>query len=217
MAKKSTKSKSKVIVSGDAILFGVFFALRQAWELVGGARILQNAGKFSSAYGLAVFCREEIGKSKLLETLWKSSLAGNPVSAHDLNSGDLRSHATKLRAVGKVLSEGSFSQGPPPDPRSAEAHQLLDHIRELNVRARERDPERTHLGRQRAFYVEMHEQGAGWWKPWIAFDSTRSSREILEAEAAYILRRCELEDLKKEMERDNMVLGDSLYLPPELT
>jgi hypothetical protein len=67
MAKKSTNSKTVAktvaIVSSDKIFFGVFFPLRQAWELLSAATALQVAGKFSSAYGLAVFCRQEIGKS----------------------------------------------------------------------------------------------------------------------------------------------------------
>jgi AbiV family abortive infection protein len=217
MAKKASRSKTATIVSTHTILAGVFFALRQAWELLSAATILQEAGKFPSAYGLAVFCREEIGKSKLLEKRWKDSLAGKLVSAQDLNSGDLRSHARKLRAVGKVLSEGVFSQGVPPDPGSSEANELLHHIRQINIRARELDPDRTHLRRQRAFYVEMHEAGVGWWKPWDFFDRARSRGEILEAESAYLLRRLELEVLKEKIGRADVVLGNSLYLPPELT
>jgi AbiV family abortive infection protein len=197
MAEKSRHSKAAAIVSSDEILPGVFFALRQAWELLSAANILQEAGKFSTAYGLAVFCREEIGKSKFLEKHWKASMAGKLVSTQDLNSGDLTSHPRKLRAVGKVLSEGVLSQG---------AHKSLHHIREINVKARELDPDRTHLGRQRAFYVEIHEAGAGWRKPWTAFDSTRSRGEILETESAYLLRRCELEVLKQKVGRTDVVV-----------
>jgi len=193
----------------------VFFALRQAWELLSAARILQGAGRFSSAFGLAVFCREEIGKSKLLERYWRASIAGNPVSSQDLNSGDLRNHAKKLRAVGKILSEGVFAQGMPPDPGFSEAHELLRHIREINVRARERDPEMTHLGRLCAFYVEMHEAGVGWWKPWSQFDTARAAGQILEAETAYDRRRNDLEALRAEIGRTDIVLANQLYLPPE--
>jgi AbiV family abortive infection protein len=217
MTTKSTKSKTVVIVSSNTILFGAFFALRQAWELLSAATVLQRAEKFSSAYGLAVFfCREEIGKSKLLEIHWEGSVAGKLVTAHDLNSGDLRSHAKKLRAAGKVLSQGVFFQGIPPDPGSSEEKELLGLIRKTNSRARESDPDRTHLGRQRAFYVEMHEAGVGWWRPWSSFDSARSSGEILEAEASYILRRSDLEALKKKIECTDIVFAGSLFLPPEL-
>ncbi|PYU21712.1 MAG: hypothetical protein DMG32_19875 [Acidobacteria bacterium] len=55
-----------------------------------------------------------------------------------------------------------------------------------------------------------------WWRPWISFDSTRSSREILEAETAYILRRYELEALKTKVSRTDVVFGNSLHLPPEV-
>jgi AbiV family abortive infection protein len=212
----STNAKAAAIVSSDKILHGVFLTIRQAWELLSAAQILQRAQKFPSAYGMAVFCREEVGKSRLLEGYWQASEAGKAVSARDLNSGALRSHAKKLQAVGKILSQGIFSQGPPPDPGSSEAREELLQLRAINARARELDPARTHLGRLRAFYVEMHEAGAGWWKPWTMFDSAKSSGEILEAETAYILRRYELEALKQKVGRSDIVLANSLHLPPEV-
>jgi AbiV family abortive infection protein len=216
MTKKSANSNTAKIVTSDKILVGSFFALRQAWELVSAASILHRAGKYSSAYGLAVFSREEVGKSRLLEKHWEASVAGTPVSAQELNSGDLRSHAKKLRAAGKVLSEGVFFQGMPPDRGSSEEYELVRHIRDKNARARETDPDSTHLGRLRSFYVELHDAGLGWWKPWTAFDSTRSRREILEAETGYALRRCELEALKEKVGFDT-ALASSLFLPPEMT
>jgi AbiV family abortive infection protein len=201
-------------MSSDVILFGAFFALRQTWELLSAATVLERAKKFSPAYGLAVFCREEIGKSELLENVWERSVAGKTVSAHDLNSGDLTNHAGKLRAAGKVLSEGIFFQGIPPDSGSNEKKELVTQMLKVNVRARELDPEKTHLSKLRAFYVGMHEAGDGWWKPWTAFDSARSGGEIDEAEAVYASRRCELEVLKTKLERIGIVLAGSLFLSP---
>jgi AbiV family abortive infection protein len=216
MVKKSQNPKIMPIVSSDKILIGMFFALRQSWELLSSARVLHEAEKFSAAYGLAVFCREEIGKSKILEKHWQASTAGQPVSVSDLNTGEMRSHSKKLRAVGKVLSEGVISQGTPPNPGSPEADEEFRHIHEINVRARALDPDRTHLGRQRAFYVEMHETAVGWWKPWTQFDRTRSRGEILEAECVYLFRRSELELLKEKVSAADFELGNSLHLPPEL-
>jgi AbiV family abortive infection protein len=217
MTTKSTKSKTVVIVSSNTILFGVFFALRQAWELVGAATVLQRAEKFPSAYALAVFCREEIGKSKLLEKYWEASTKGKSVSVDDLDSRRMTSHKRKLEAVGKVLSAGAAFMGIQRDPGSSEAQELSRHLLKINVIARQRDPGRTHVGRLRAFYVEIHEAGASWWRPWTAFDSARSSGEILEAEAVYDLRRSELEVLKEKLQRTDIELAASLYLPPELT
>jgi len=86
----------------------------------------------------------------------------------------------------------------------------------INVRARELDPERTHSSRLRAFYVKMDEAGAGWWRPWSAFDDSRSSGQILEAEATYDSRRSDLEVLKKKVEHIDISFAGSLFLPPEL-
>lgn len=216
MTRKGTNSIEAPLVSSDRILHGVFFTLRQAWELLCAAQILQANGKFSSAYGMAVFCREEIGKSKLLEKHWGASMSGKPVTVRDLNSGELRSHSIKLRAAGKVLSVVGIAVGVPPDPSSDDGRELFGRIHEMNVRAREADPDSTHLARQRAFYVEMHEAGVGWWTPWTAFDSPRSDGEIREAECEYLLRRCELEALRKRVGNIDIVLANGLYLPPEL-
>ncbi len=214
MCKKAKISKAVAPLSSEKILAGVFFALRQAWELLSSARILHRARNFSSAYGLAVFCREEIGKSKLLERYWRESAAGRHVFPQDLNSGDLRSHARKLRAAGKILSEGMISQGIP-DPDSKEGQEFARRLHEINISARERDPEKTHRGRLRAFYVEIHDTGIGWWKPWTQFDSTGANAQVLEAEIACLLRRGELEALKVEVGRVDIVLANQLYLPRE--
>jgi AbiV family abortive infection protein len=214
--KKSTNSDTGKIVSSDKILIGAFLALRQAWELLGSARVLYEAAKYSSAYGLAVFSREEIGKSKLLERYWEASVAGKPVSVEELNSGELRSHTKKLRGAGKVLSEGVFFQGIPPEPGSREEYKLVRRIRDMNVRARDADPSKTHLGRLRSFYVEMHEAGVSWWTPWTIFDNIKSNGEILEAETCYEFRRRELKALRERVSSSNTVLANSLFLPTEL-
>src|SRR5258708_24483449 len=116
MVKRGPISKEAAPLSDGMILVGVFFAFQQAWELLSAARILHDAGKFSSAYGLAVFCREEIGKSRLLEQSWRASVAGRPVFAKDLNTGDFTSHTKKLGASGKKQAERMSSRGMTPAP-----------------------------------------------------------------------------------------------------
>jgi len=203
------KIKTVVPVEADFIIAGVFFAARNAWELLRDARILNKAGSFASAYGLAVFCREELGKSKIWQEQWNRSLRGESVTLNDLRLGDAISHKKKLERVGKHLLEGVFSQGEPPEPGSIEEMKLTKRLSEINVRARQRDPEKTHIGRLRAFFVEVggNEFHAAYGQPRHLFlDGGKSHCEILEAEEAYDRIRGELIALTKSASLPHTVL-----------
>jgi AbiV family abortive infection protein len=188
------KIKTVVPVEADFIIAGVFFAARNAWELLRDARMLHNAGSFASAYGLAVFCREELGKSKIWRDQRDRCSRGESVTLEDLRLGPTTNHRKKLERVGKHLSEGVIFQGEPPEPGSMEEAQLAKRISETNVRARQRDPEKSHIGRLHAFFVEPggNEFYAAYGQPRHLFDRTRSRSQILEAEEAYDRVRGEL-------------------------
>ncbi len=194
MAIVAQKIKAKVPVEADFIIAGVFFAARNAWELLRDARMLHNAGSFASAYGLAVFCREELGKSKIWQEQWNRCRRGDLVTLDDLKLSGATNHRKKLERVGKHLSEGVFSGGEPPEPGSSEEAELAKRISEINVRARQGDPEKSHIGRLHAFFVEPggNEFHAAYGQPRHRFDRMRSSSQIIEAELAYDRVRREL-------------------------
>jgi len=191
------KNKKEVPVEANFIVAGVFFAARNAWELLHDARLLYDAGRYASAFGLAVFCREEIGKSKIWRDQYDRCLRGEPVTLNDLKLGDAISHKKKLERVGKHLSEGVYSGGEPAEPGSSEEMELAKRVSEINVRARQRDPEKTHIGRLQAFFVESggNEFHKAYSQPRHRFDRTRARGEILEAEVAYDQVRMELRAL----------------------
>lgn len=112
----------------------------------------------------------------------------------DLKLGGATNHRKKLERVGKHLSEGFYSGGEPPEPGSSEEMELAKRVSEINVCARQRDPEKTHIGRLQAFFVEVggNEFHAAFGQPRNLFDRTRSGRQILEAEVAYERVRGEL-------------------------
>jgi len=188
------KVNTAIPVEADFIIAGVFFAARNAWELLRDARMLHNAGRHASAYGLAVFCREELGKSRIWRDQWDRCLRGDSVTLDDLRLGGATNHRKKLERVGKHLPEGVFFQGEPPEPGSREEAELAKRISEINVRARQRDPEKSHIGRLNAFFVEPggNEINKAYSQPRVHFDRTRSSSQILEAEEAYERVRREL-------------------------
>jgi AbiV family abortive infection protein len=202
------KIKTVVPVEANFIIAGVFFAARNAWELLRDAQTLHNAGSFASAYGLAVFCREELGKSKIWQEQWNRRRRGDRVTLDDLKLGGATNHRKKLEHVGKHLPEGVFSGGEPPEPGSSEEAELAKRISEINVRARQRDPEKSHTGRLHAFFVEPggNEFHAAYGQPGHRFDRTRSSSQIIEAELAYDLVRRELMALIVSDSLPHMVL-----------
>ncbi len=122
----------------------------------------------------------------------------------DLRLGAATNHRKKLERVGKHLSEGVIFQGEPPEPGSMEEAQLAKRISETNVRARQRDPEKTHIGRLHAFFVEPggNEFHAAYGQPRHLFDRARSRSQILEAEEAY-----------DRIRRELMALTESAPLP----
>ncbi len=188
------KIKTDVPVEADFIIAGVFFAARNAWELLRDAWMLHNAGRYASAYGLAAFCREEIGKSKIWRDQWDRCKRGEPITLDDLKRGDATNHKKKLARVGKYLPQGIASYGEPPEPGSREEAEQAKRISEVSALARQRDPEKTHLGRLHAFFVEVggNEFHKAYSQPRDRFDRTRSRGEILEAEEAYDRVRREL-------------------------
>lgn len=186
--------KTRVAVTPDFIIAGVFFAARNAWELLRDAHALYDRGSFASAYGLAVFCREELGKSKIWLEQWNRCLCGESVSLDDLRFGDANNHKKKLARIGKFLNEGRFSLGEPPEPGSTEEADLAGAIHQMNVRARLVDPDRTHGRRLDAFFVRPggNEINKAYGQPRHQFDRTKSASQLLEADQAYDTVRREL-------------------------
>lgn len=188
------RPKTKVNVNADFIIAGVFFAARNACYLLGDAHALHDCGRFASAYGLAVFCREELGKSKIWLGQWKRQLGGESVTLEDLRFGDANDHKKKLQHLGKFLNEGVFSQGEPPEPGSSEEANLVNTLSRVNARARLLDPERTHAGRLDAFFVRPggNEVYMAYSQPRAHFDKTKAKLQLLEADVAYDRVRAEL-------------------------
>jgi len=188
------KTKKVVPVEANFIIAGAFFAARNAWELLRDAQMLLSAGSFASAYGLAVFCCEELGKSKIWQDQWHRCERGESVTLDDLKLGAATNHRKKLERVGKHLSEGVLCQLGPFEQATEKEAEWQRRISEINIRARERYPESAHIGRLHAFFVEPggNEFHAAYGQPRHLFDRTRSRSQILEAEEAYGRVRREL-------------------------
>ena len=57
-------------LTGDSLIRGAWYAVEQCGFLMGDAVLLYNKGRASTAIGLALLAREELGRSQILLEFW---------------------------------------------------------------------------------------------------------------------------------------------------
>lgn len=173
--------KSRIVTATD-LLHGAMYAMEQAGRLLHDGNLLYRQGRYSSAVALAVFCREELGRAKILLENRKRVLAGEQVSLVSLRT-QCDDHVEKLRRgqTGFIIRwaaeqsdkiKGLFSH--PQSSESREAHRVAE---EIAKQRKQRDPHDMHQMRIRALYVEPSETG-GWNRPCDI--SQEEARRLLE-------------------------------------
>lgn len=88
-------------ISAETLRQGAWFSLEQAGRLINSSVILLNSGDSSSSILLAMYCREEMGKSKLLEQLADKVDSGETISSLALDD-----HEKKLQAAIQAVPFG---------------------------------------------------------------------------------------------------------------
>src|SRR5262245_55979046 len=91
---QAESSTSTDAVSPQYLLEGSAYALQRAGSLLRDAAMLYRKGSYATAYALAVFGREEIGKHKLLLGLRRQAVEGKNISVKDVRNVCER-HLTK--------------------------------------------------------------------------------------------------------------------------
>ncbi len=174
---------------------GSALALEHAGHLLADALLLYERQRYPSAATLAVFSREETGRSQILAGLARSVFAGQHFTRLDVQRA-CKHHEVKLQKsfsgvtlriqpeLGTVLAQ---VLGNPRHPKYADYRRLINE----KVKAAGRNlPKRTHEARIRALYVDPAENG-GWNRP---ADLTREEAFAVVSQAAddYAIRRDEL-------------------------
>lgn len=160
-------------VTEQTLLEGSWYALEQAGRLLRSATSIFESGDFSTALAVAMFGREELGRSRLLRECSREVHDGKPLQAHEITKrceDHVRKQAasafgTTLRPpansqLGMALHAVSAYQ-----PGSAEWNKANDVINSAVEAARKRQPHDRHEARCDGLYVDLNDLGTGWLRP----------------------------------------------------
>lgn len=173
-------------VSARFLFQGAWYSSEQAGRLLHNAVTLYDLREFSTAVGIALLAREELGKARILIDLWKQCQGGKVIEIRDLETA-LGNHGKK-----QMASQTSTSLLAPPKlvermlAASSEEDRAAawEPLKELLDRKAKRAPDDRHLARQQAFYVDPDQAGTFWNRPCI-MDAVTAIQHITEASNAY--------------------------------
>jgi AbiV family abortive infection protein len=168
----------------EELLKGAWYALEQAGVLLDISVGLFDAGERSTAVGLAMLGREELGRHHILRDFAKEATTES-VSVREVRTkcadhiekqaNAVNSHVFKPprdSALGKAIRIGLHE--PPSSPNAIAARRVIDSA----VKAqRRRLPHERHERRMQAFYVDVTDSGE-WARP-LTFPR-EEAREIVE-------------------------------------
>ena len=189
------------MVTADTLRQGAWYALEQSGRLFNAATVLANHGDAITGAALAMFGCEELGRSRILR-----KLADDVDTGVNLESADVQEacddHVSKQSA-------GAFSitlRAEPPTGIDAALRAMLSaepgsdewkaakKTADLATNAkRKRNPQRRHLIRTGALYVDLNESGSGWLRP-PTRDSSEALDEIVDGVNDYAAERDRLRD-----------------------
>ncbi len=160
-------------VTKQTLLHGAWYAFEQAGELLDSSVTLIDADKFSTATGVAMLGREELGRYKILRRLADEVADGRVMSGDDVQSA-CDDHEDKQKAA--TLSTtmrtqqgtrlGEVLRTRMTEPPSSPAWQVADKVIEAATDAKiKRTPADRHQLRMNSFYVDLQLNGTSWSRP----------------------------------------------------
>jgi AbiV family abortive infection protein len=179
-------------------LEGSAYALEQVGLLLHDCVLLYRNGKYASAAAIALFAIEEIGRSRLLHSLWKETVekgrtftvqairlkCGNHVLKQTLGQSNPTLYVNSDDNKLNQLFKATLVRQATPESIRASAE-----LQAMGERLHRRLPNQRHDWRQQSLYVEPSHSGNNWSRPKdqskkIAFDS------MFGANNAYSLELC---------------------------
>ena len=162
----------KVTLTSTSLLQGAWYAVEQAGRLLTSSVTLFEAGDHSTAVALAMFGREELGRSRILRRLADTVANGATVTPDHVRDA-CDDHAEKQKAgissvamrpdretgLGKLITK--TMENPPASKAWQDAEKQLETITETVVK---RMPDDRHQLRMRTIYVDVKESGS-WQRP----------------------------------------------------
>jgi len=169
-------------VDEQTLLEGSWWALHQAGRLLSSATILFESGDFSTALAVAMFGREELGRSRLLRDCAREVCNGKLLTPAKIN-GRCRGHVEKQEpAIFHITLQptpGSQEHKALTDlneqPGSEQWNEARDVLDSAVEEERKRQPKERHQRRMSSLYVDLNDSGTEWLRPVnITEDEARS-------------------------------------------
>ena len=167
-------NKNTSPVAVQALVEGAWWALEQSGRLMQAASLLFDSGDASTAFAIAMFGREELGRFTLLLEMAMAAKSGGPLpTVADIRRA-LDDHTKRQRAgaLSVTLTPGrgtplhaamlAESRAVPGSQAWHTARQPIDKAVENEFKHR---PARRHQDRMKALYVDIDDRGASWSRP----------------------------------------------------
>lgn len=185
-----------MFVPTSDLLKGTWYSLEQCGRLLKAAAILYKEKDYSTAVGVAMLAREELGKHRILRDEWRKSVDTGKAPGVEYIQRACEDHIEKQKrgrgsvtlnaASGSVLGEAIKTviemSGTPTDSKFKAA----DSIIKTAVGAIEKHaPAERHEKRLEGFFVDLANSGTDWKRPSITISQEEASKLLKDAANGY--------------------------------
>jgi AbiV family abortive infection protein len=188
-------------VSERTLVEGHWYAMEQAGRLVTAAVRTFDNGDFATALALAMFAREELGRSRILLELSTQVRAGAVIAVAKVRE-ETKDHLEKQKR-GYLSHVIRAQRGDPFDrlflqeaqaPLGTPAWRKIRHAIDRRIaRWAQAIPKRRHTERLEALYLELGDDGKSWSRP-INWDQQHAREAVHDAANDYSVARSNVQD-----------------------
>jgi AbiV family abortive infection protein len=181
-------------VAAPDLLKGTWYSLEQCGRLLASAVALYREKDYSTAVGIAMFAREELGKHRLHRGGWKTAvdtgrlqsveqvkkLCGDHIGKQKQGQMSVTLMPKSSSNLGTALTARATSR--PGNPGFQAAEEVIQKA--LEAKAKHAPTER-HEKRLEAFFVDLDNSGADWKRPSETISQEVALRELNDAANDY--------------------------------
>jgi AbiV family abortive infection protein len=168
------RGEDKMDVVASDLLKGACYSLEQCGRLLKSACVLYREKDYSTAVGIAMLAREELGKHRILRDEWKNAVhKGKSPSVAQIKSA-CEDHIKKQKRGQMsvtLMTEGQSAldaalrtrvRSKPGDP----GFQAAEEVIQTAIEAKSKHaPTERHEKRLEGFFVDLEESGTDWKRP----------------------------------------------------
>jgi len=189
------------MVTGETLRQGAWYALEQAGRLLHAAVVLADDGDAITGAAVAMFAREELGRSVILRQL--ADTMGQDATMEPADVRDACDNHVKKQSAGALST--TLRAKPPSgvdetlrrilanEPGSQEWMAGKETADSITDAKRQHNPQHRHSIRTGSLYVDLNDLGSGWLRPCTRHWS-EARNEIVDAVNDYAAERDRLRD-----------------------